>query len=259
MAVKHRWLLKQPAALAAWPWGECLAGVATATHPDPWPNSRPKPKPKPTLNPADRGAQPPVPEAAGPGPPEAGAPRPDGQQPGRIYCRGKAGAGCSGAHRDGAGGSGGRVEVRAVLGCALHAGLCWGVLEVGRVALQLVQGTGGLRALLLHPILAPSPYPSTPPTKPRSCSGAIGPLLRYLRDHKHSDAALRSGLHTLSMLVSNSPNRDIIVSFHVSDCCVPLHSWRVGQGMCLCFGYQQTWSAPGTGAFFCPSHPPAPV
>ena len=50
---------------------------------------------------------------------------------------------------------------------------------------------------------------------PRSCSGAIGPLLRYLRDNKHNDAALRSGLHTLSLLVSNSPNRGIIVSFHV--------------------------------------------
>ncbi|EFN55388.1 hypothetical protein CHLNCDRAFT_134476 [Chlorella variabilis] len=47
-----------------------------------------------------------------------------------------------------------------------------------------------------------------------SCSGAIGPLLRYLRDNKHNDAALRSGLHTLSLLVSNSPNRGIIVSFH---------------------------------------------
>lgn len=46
-----------------------------------------------------------------------------------------------------------------------------------------------------------------------SCSGAIGPLLRYLRDNKHDDAALRSGLHTLSLLVSNSPNRGIIVSF----------------------------------------------
>ncbi|KAL4428434.1 hypothetical protein ABPG75_002523 [Micractinium tetrahymenae] len=47
-----------------------------------------------------------------------------------------------------------------------------------------------------------------------SCSGAIGPLLRYLRDNKHNDAALRSGLHTLSLLVTNSPNRGIIVSFH---------------------------------------------
>lgn len=48
-----------------------------------------------------------------------------------------------------------------------------------------------------------------------SCSGAIGPLLRYLLDNKHDDAALRSGLHTLSLLVSNSPNRGIIVSFQV--------------------------------------------
>lgn len=47
-----------------------------------------------------------------------------------------------------------------------------------------------------------------------SCSGAIGPLLRYLRDNKLNDAALRSGLHTLSLLVSNSPNRGIIASFH---------------------------------------------
>ncbi|KAI7835972.1 hypothetical protein COHA_010140 [Chlorella ohadii] len=46
-----------------------------------------------------------------------------------------------------------------------------------------------------------------------SCSGAIGPLLRYLRDNKYDDGALRSGLHTLSLLVSNSPNRGIIVSF----------------------------------------------
>ncbi|PRW44486.1 small GTP-binding isoform B [Chlorella sorokiniana] len=60
-----------------------------------------------------------------------------------------------------------------------------------------------------------------------SCSGAIGPLLRYLQDNKHDDAALRSGLHTLSLLVSNSPNRGIIVSFQ-------------GQAM-LCEAMRATW------------------
>lgn len=59
-----------------------------------------------------------------------------------------------------------------------------------------------------------SPYRLTHPAC--SCSGAIGPLLRYLRDNKHNDAALRAGLHTLSLLVTNSPNRGIIVSFDVS-------------------------------------------
>ena len=68
----------------------------------------------------------------------------------------------------------------------------------------------------------PSALPPTPHTaahsaaRCRSCTGAIGPLLRYLRDNKRDDAALRSGLHTLTLLVSNSPNRGIIVSFHVS-------------------------------------------
>lgn len=62
----------------------------------------------------------------------------------------------------------------------------------------------------------PTPHPKQKTLLARSCSGAIGPLLRYLRDHKHNDAALRAGLHTLSLLVTNSPNRGIIVSFHVS-------------------------------------------
>ena len=64
------------------------------------------------------------------------------------------------------------------------------------------------------PARPPATWPA--PHPPCSCSGAIGPLLRYLRDNKHNDSALRSGLHTLSLLVSNSPNRGIIVSFHVS-------------------------------------------
>ena len=76
----------------------------------------------------------------------------------------------------------------------------------------------------LSPLLAAPPPPFTHththartshPPPPCSYSGAIGPLLKYLRDHKSDDAALRSGLHTLSLLVSNSPNRGIIVGFQV--------------------------------------------
>lgn len=46
-----------------------------------------------------------------------------------------------------------------------------------------------------------------------SQSGAIGPLLRHLSLVKHDDDALRAGLHTLSLIISNSPNKGIIISF----------------------------------------------
>lgn len=46
-----------------------------------------------------------------------------------------------------------------------------------------------------------------------SCSGAIGPLLKYLRDHSGDDLALRPALHTLALIVSNMPNRDIALGF----------------------------------------------
>lgn len=46
-----------------------------------------------------------------------------------------------------------------------------------------------------------------------SYSGAIGPLMRYLKQNTVDDAALLSGLHTLALLVSNSPNRAIIAGF----------------------------------------------
>ena len=90
--------------------------------------------------------------------------------------------------------------------------------------------------MALHPPPSFSPPASLPPSLPaRSCSGAIGPLLRYLRDHKHNDAALRSGLHTLSLLVSNSPNRGIIVSFHVGAAPAPPALPRPACPALLCF------------------------
>ncbi|GAB4814350.1 hypothetical protein N2152v2_001396 [Parachlorella kessleri] len=46
-----------------------------------------------------------------------------------------------------------------------------------------------------------------------SHSGAIGPLLRHLSQLKDDDAALRAGLHTLSLIITNSPNKSIIISF----------------------------------------------
>eukprot|EP00887_Chlorella_sp_A99_P004949 scaffold4.g4949.t1 len=46
-----------------------------------------------------------------------------------------------------------------------------------------------------------------------SSSGAIGPLLKYLHDRRHDDAALAASLQTLSVLVANSPNRSVVVSF----------------------------------------------
>lgn len=63
-------------------------------------------------------------------------------------------------------------------------------------------------------LLAPLPRR---PSALRSQSGAIGPLLRHLSQVKHDDQALRSGLHTLSLIISNSPNRGIIINFKVGD------------------------------------------
>lgn len=46
-----------------------------------------------------------------------------------------------------------------------------------------------------------------------SSSGAIGPLLRYLKENAANDDVVQPTLHTLSLLVANSPNRDVVLSF----------------------------------------------
>lgn len=55
-----------------------------------------------------------------------------------------------------------------------------------------------------------SHHPS--PLALRSYSGAIGPLMRHLLQHSGDEPRARSALHTLSLLVSNQPNRSIIAS-----------------------------------------------